>query len=382
MATKTIGIILNGATGRICSTQHLRHALVPIRDEGGLAAGRDRLVPRLKLVSRDAARLAAVAQAHGITDWTTDLDAALGDEDFAIFFDAAATSGRAAVIERAILAGKHVYCEKPIATSVADALRLERAAETRGVKHGTVEDKTYLPGLQKLAGLAASGFFGRIVSFQLEFGWWVFDGAEVPCQRPSWNYRRAEGGGLFLDMYPHWRYVIEEIVGRIDRVASVASTATPERIDERGGRYCVDVEDTCATLIVLANGACGTVLSSWATRVRRDDLLTLKVDGTAGSALAGLHRCWTQEASETPRIAHFNVMEDIGADYRAPWREVAPSGPYGNPYRIGWEAFLRHVAVGAPLRATFAAGIRDVALAEACSRSHKEAQWVKLDAPS
>jgi predicted dehydrogenase len=207
----------------------------------------------------------------------------------------------------------------------------------------------------------------------------VFDGVEQPCQRPSWNYRRAGGGGLILDMYPHWRYVIEGVVGPIRAVVATASTATPERIDERGRRYGVDVEDTSATLVELESGASGTVLSSWATRVRRDDLLLFQVDGTKASAVAGLHRCWTQANAQIPRTAHFNVATDIGFDYRSAWDEVAETGPYTNPYRVGWENFLRHLVVDAPLDADLATGIRDVALAEACTRSIAERRWVALD---
>jgi predicted dehydrogenase len=382
MANKTIGIILNGATGRICSTQHLKNALVPIRQEGGLPMGEDRIVPRPLLVGRDAARLAAVAQAYEIADWTTDLDAALDDPEYAILFDAAATHQRTAILERGIAAGKHIYSEKPVATSVAEGVRLLRAAQGRGLKHAAVEDKVHLPGLQKLQRLAGDGFFGRIVNFRLEFGWWVFDGVDVPCQRPSWNYRRSGGGGLILDMFPHWRYVIEDILGPMARVMAMTSTATPERIDEQGERYTVDVEDTCTALIELASGATGVILSSWATRVRRDDLLTLQVDGTRGSAIAGLHRCWTQTAARTSPVAHFSVNVDLGIDYRQGWSEVAGTEAYRNPYRVGWEDFLRHVVHDMPLRSTLAAGIRDVAFAEACHRSQGEGRWVKLDAPS
>jgi predicted dehydrogenase len=382
MATRDIGIVLNGATGRICSTQHLKNALVPLRDEGGLSVGDDRIVPRLLLVGRDAGRVAEVAKAHGVAAWTTDLDAALADPAYGIFFDAAATHQRPAVLAKAIAAGRHIYTEKPVAASVAQATELLRAAQARGLKHGAVEDKVYLPGLQKLTRLVDEGYFGRIVGFRLEFGWWVFDGVEAPSQRPSWNYRRAGGGGLILDMYPHWRYIIERILGPIARVVSVSQTATPERVDERGERYTVDVEDSAATLVELANGAVGTILSSWATRVRRDDLLTLQVDGTSGSALAGLHRCWTQSAADTPRVAHFSVMVDLGIDYRTGWSEVASAGPYTNPYRVGWEAFLRHVVADAPLRSDLTAGIRDVQFAEACHRSQKEGTWVKLAEPS
>src|SRR6266566_4902515 len=311
MASHTIGIIVNGATGRIGSTQHLANALIPIIEEGGLALGDDRLVPRLLLTGRDGGRLAAVARTHKLADWTTDLDAALADPAYTIFFDAAATQGRVAVLEKAIAAGKHVYCEKPLAPAAAQGVALLREARKRGVKHGVVEDKIHLPGLQKLAALTRGGALGRVVGFRLEFGWWVFDGSEQPCQRPSWNYR-AGGGGIILDMYPHWRYVIETIVGRIARVASSAWIATPERVDERGERYEVAV------------GTFGTIVSSWATRVRRDDLLTLQVDGTKGSAVAGLHRCHVQSTAHTPAIAHFSVMRDLGADYRGGWIEALP----------------------------------------------------------
>jgi predicted dehydrogenase len=313
MASQTIGILVNGATGRIGSTQHLANALIPLIADGGLALDDDRLVPRLLLVGRDADRLAGVARTHAVPDWTTDLDAALADPAYAIFFDAAATQQRVAVLEKAIAAGKHVYSEKPVAPTAAQGRALLQQAQRRGLKHGAVEDKVHLPGLQKLAALARSGELGRIVGFRLEFGWWVFDGSDRPCQRPSWNYR-AGGGGLILDMYPHWRYVIETIVGRIVRLASSAWVATPERVDEGGSRYPVAVEDSAATLVELEGGAFGTILSSWATRVRRDDLLTLQVDGTRASAVAGLHRCRVQPAAQTPTIAHFSVMKDIDAD--------------------------------------------------------------------
>jgi predicted dehydrogenase len=209
----------------------------------------------------------------------------------------------------------------------------------------------------------------------------VFDGSEQPCQRPSWNYR-AGGGGIILDMYPHWRYVIESIIGRIVAVASSAWTATPERIDERGQRYRVAVEDSAATLVEIEGGVFGSVGSSWATRVRRDDLLTLQVDGTKGSAVAGLHRCQVQSSAQTPAIAHFSVMQDIGADYREGWTQAPPLSCYRNPYRVGWEAFLRHVAAGEPPACDFAAGIRDIAFAEACHRSMQERRWVAFPPPT
>lgn len=377
MANIEIGIILHGATGRIGGTQHLANALAPIRDEGGLPAGGDRIVPRLMLAGRDPARIESVAKRHK-AGWTTDLDRALADPAFSIFFDAAATHQREAVLEKAIAAGKHIYSEKPVALSVAKGLELLKAIRARGVRHGAVEDKLGLPGLQKLSHVVASGALGRIVGFRIEFGWWVFDGTEVPCQRPSWNYTRAGGGGLILDMYPHFRYVIENLLGPMRRVVTALSTATPERIDEKGVRYPVDVEDTASTIVELESGATGTILASWATRVRRDDLLTFQIDGTRGSAIAGLHRCHTQTHAQTPQTAHFSVAKDLNVDYRAHWTEVSEGVSPVNPYRAGWERFLRHVVTGSPMQADFAAGIRDVQFAQACYRSMKDRSWVDL----
>ena len=377
MTTHTIGIILNGATGRICSTQHVANALGPIRDEGGLPVGNDRIVPRLILAGRNAEKLAAVAQKHN-AEWTTDLDKALADPAFTVFFDAAATSQRQSVLEKAIAAGKNIYSEKPVTLTVDKGLELLRAIKARGLKHGSVEDKLGLPGFQKLAKLAAQGFFGRVTGFRIDFGWWVFDGTEVPCQRPSWNYRKKDGGGLILDMYPHWRYIIENTLGPMRRVVSSLSTAMPVRIDEHGARYDVDVDDNASTLIELESGATGTILSSWATRVRRDDLLTFQIDGANASAVAGLHRCHTITSAQTPHTAHFSIVTDLNIDYRAGWQEVADPGPFKNPYRIGWENFLRHLVTGAPMQADFAAGIRDVQFAEACYRSVKDGKWVSL----
>jgi predicted dehydrogenase len=378
MAARTVGIILNGATSRIGSTQHLKNALAPIRAEGGLAVGADRVMPRVLLVGRDADRLAALGREHGVES-TTDLDAALADPSYEVLFDAAVTHQRQATLEKAIAAGKHIYSEKPVAASVAAGRALMMAMEARGLRHAAVEDKQYLPGLRKLGKLAESGFFGRIVGFRLEFGWWVFDGVEERCQRPSWNYRKAGGGGLILDMYPHFRYMIENILGPIERVASTTTTAVPERIDEHGERYAVDVEDHTATLVTLKSGAIGSILASWATRVRRDDLMTFQIDGTRGSGVAGLHRCYAQSIGDTPKVAAFNPMTDLRIDYASRWQEAPAAEPYTNPYRVGWEDFLRHLVAGTRPRSDFAAGIRDVAFAEACYRSLKSGASVRLD---
>ena len=378
MTVKEIGIIVHGATGRIGATQHLANALAPIRAEGGLVSGVNRIMPRLLLAGRNATRLEEIARLHSGVEWTTDVDAALAKPAYSIFFDAAATEQRVAVLTKAIAAGKHIYSEKPAAPTVAEGLALLHAARARGLKTGVVEDKIYLPGLQKLRTLSANGFFGRVTGFRLEFGWWVFDGIERASQRPSWNYKSATNGCLTLDMYPHWRYVLEGILGPIQRVVTAASTTIPERRDETGVPYRVDVDDASLTLAELANGVIGSIICSWATRVRRDDLLTLQIDGTDGSAIAGLHRCWIQTAAETPLVRHFNPDRDLGIDYLADWKEVPGGGSYINSYRIGWENFLRHVADDAPLTNDFAAGLRDVQLAQACYRSLAERKWVSL----
>lgn len=378
MAKKTVGIIINGATGRIGSTQHISNSLVPIRDEGGLAVGTDEIVPKLLLIGRDAKKLAPVADKFQAA-WSTDIDAALGDPAYEILCDTGPTGLRPKVLTKAIAAGKHIYSEKPVAASVAQGLEILKAARARGVKAGAVEDKLFLPGFQKLAKLIESGHFGRIIGFKLEFGWWVFDGSEIACQRPSWNYQKAGGGGLIFDMYPHWRYVLEGLLGPIARVVATASTGTPERVDEKGQRYSVDVDDNGHALVAMESGAIGVVWSSWASRIRRDDILSLQIDGTKGSAVTSLHRCYTQSDANTPRTAHANVATDANIDYRANWAEFDTEIVRKNPYRFGWEAFLRHVYGNEPMRADFAAGIRDVQLAEACMRSIETGGWVGME---
>ena len=379
MAVREVGIIVNGATGRIASTQHLANALLPIRAEGGLTIGDDRIVPRLLLAGRDDGRLATLARSNGIDRWSVDLDAALADPGYSVFFDAAATVQRVRALTKAIAAGKHIYSEKPVALSVSEGLSLLAAARARNLKHGAVEDKIFLPGLQKLAHLAGQKFFGRVTGFRLDFGWWVFDGFERKGQRPSWNYQRSGAGGLIMDMYPHWRYVVESILGPIRRIVAATATAIPQRADESGTRYDVDVDDTSVTLVELDNGAIGTIVCSWATRVRRDDVLTFQIDGTGGSAIAGVHRCWTQSATDTPEVRHINPMVDIGFDYHRDWKEVSESVDPTNPYRIGWERFLRHIVAGEPLASDLSAGIRDLRLVQACYRSAAEGRWITLD---
>ncbi len=382
MNTHTLGIILNGATGRIGSNQHLANSLVPIREEGGLAVNGVQIIPDLLLVGRDQDKLAGVARATNLEDWTTDLDAALSDSRYSIYFDAAATHLRAKFLHKALAAGKHIYSEKPIAPGVEEGLAILAEADARGLKHSVVEDKLHLPGMLKLGRLMEDGFFGRVTGFKLEFGWWIFDGVERASQRPSWNYRDNTGGGLISDMYPHWRYMIEGLLGPIQCVVTVASTIQKTRVDETGAPFDVDVEDNAHTLLRLESGVIGSIFSSWGTRLRGEDQLTLKIDGTEGSAVAGLWDCWTQSAKETPVLGTFDLGRNKRGfstrDFRGDWELVPAEGTYKNPYRYGWESFICHVAGDVPAVSPLGAGIRDVQLSAACLQSASEGRWVEM----
>jgi predicted dehydrogenase len=376
MATRKIGVIINGATGRIGTTQHLRH-LVDMRDEGGLALRNgDRLVPDPLIVGRDAGRLEALAKANGALRFTTDLDAALAGPD-EIFMDCAATGGRPLLVRRAIAAGKHVHVEKPTAPSVAEALELAQLAEKAGVRHGVIQDKLNLPGFAKMMLVKESGFFGRILSARIHAGSWIFDGELQECQRPSWNYKRAEGGGLALDMMAHWRYMLDRLVAPVRRVTAQIGTAIPRRVDERGERYEVDVDDTVYALLTLEGGVMASITNSWAMRVHRDDTMSVEIDGTLGSAVAGRNRCFVQSAAATPEAFFGMALGKV--DPKAQWTEVPDTGGYINPYRQCWEGFLRHVAEGAPFVSTLLEGAKAVQLAELVYRSHAEGRWLDAE---
>jgi predicted dehydrogenase len=377
MAIRSIGIVLEGATGRLGTTQHLR-SLMAIRNEGGLAlANGDRLVPEPALLGRNPAKLAELAETHGGLKWSTDRDVFLGDRDIAIYFDATATGGRKARAGQALSAGKHVYLEKPLTENLADALDLARHAERAGLKNGVVQDKLFLPGLKKLGKLFDADFFGRILSIRLDFGWWVFDGVLYPAQRPSWNYRKTTGGGLILDMFAHWRYIFDRLLGEINAVSCRHVTALPERRDESGKRYDVDVEDTAFAIFELAGGILAQVSSSWASRVKRDDLLQIQVDGTSGSAVCGLHRCFVQPLVATPK-PFFDPERPQAMVFDEQWQELPDIEPFRSSYRAGWELFLKHVAEDAPFPSPFFEGAKGVQLAEACYQSHRERRWVDL----
>ena len=380
MATRRLGIIMHGATSRIGTTQHLLNSLVPIIAEGGLPlANGDRLMPDPVIVSRSAEKAQALAERFGLARWSTDLDACLADPVNELFFECAYGGGRVELAKRAIAAGKHIYLEKPVAETLAEVLDLRETAERAGVKHAVMQDKIHLPGLVKLKTLIDIGFFGRIHGMRLEFGWWVFDGEVIPAQRTSWNYKKAMGGGLVLDMFPHWRYVIEHLFGRPTSVTARINTAQPKRWDEQHRPYDVDVEDEVRAIVEFENGIVGEVFSSWATRIRRDDMLVVSVDGTQGSAHATLHDCFTQTLGTTPKPV-FPVQAPQAMDFFGQWQKAPELTPFKNSYRMAWEAFLRHVAEEAPNGASLLQAARGLQLIEACYESHRSRRWVEMPA--
>ena len=378
MATRRLGIIMNGVTGRMGMNQHLIRSIVAIRTQGGVAlANGDRVMPDPILVGRNADKLRALAHAHGIERYETDVDRALANRDDTVFFDAAATQMRPALLSRAIAASKHVYCEKPVATSLDDALSLARAAERANVKHGVVQDKLFLPGLMKLAMLRDAGFFGRMLSVRGEFGYWVFEGDLQPAQRPSWNYRAEDGGGIVLDMLCHWRYVLDNLFGAVKSVSCFAATHIPERWDENGRKYRATADDACYAMFRLDGDVIATINSSWCTRVRRDDLVTFHVDGTHGSAVAGLTDCRTQSRVNTPKpVWNPDVRQTI--DFFGGWQEVPDTTTYDNGFKRQWELFVRHVVDGTPFEWTLREGAKGVQLVECALQSWRERRWVDV----
>src|SRR6202790_2442456 len=380
MAVQRLGIIMHGVTARMGYNQHLVRSIAAIRSAGGVALPNgDRVMPDPILVGRNADKLAEIAKLHDIARHTTDLDAALANPHDTIFFDSGSTQMRVDLLERAIAAGKHIYCEKPISETLDAALRLARLAEARGIKHGVVQDKLFLPGLRKLRMLRDAGFFGRILSVRGEFGYWVFEGDVQPAQRPAWNYRKADGGGVILDMLPHWRYVLDNLFGKVMAVSCRGATHIPERIDERGRRYKSDADDAAYATFELEGGIIAHINSSWATRVNRDDLVTFHVDGTHGSAVAGLTRCVTQARVNTPRPV-WNPDVPQSMNFPQQWEEVPDNVPYENGFKIQWEDFIRHVVAGTPWKYDLVEGAKGVQLAELGLKSWAERRWIEVRA--
>jgi predicted dehydrogenase len=375
--TEKVGIVMNGVTGRMGRNQHLARSVAAIRADGGLRVGDVLIWPDPVLVGRDEDRLRQLAGEHGIERYSTDLESCLSDAGDTVYFDAQTTARRADALAEAIAAGKHVYCEKPIAETSAVALELAELAEKAGVCNGAVQDKLFLPGLLKLAQVIGSGMLGRVLSVRIEFGYWVFDDLVGASQRPSWNYRAEDGGGIVLDMFCHFRYILDHLFGGVRSVSAVAATHLPERTDERGRRYDATAQDAAYALLELEAGGVAQINASWCVRPYRDDLFVVQVDGTTGSASAGLRRCHVQPAAATPRFV-WNPDLPLEADPRASWLEVPDREPPVNAFRRQWELFLRHVVLGEAFPWDLRDSARGVQLAELVSLSVTEGRRVPI----
>ncbi|MFD9634641.1 Gfo/Idh/MocA family protein [Streptomyces violascens] len=376
---RTVRIAMNGVTGRMGYRQHLVRSLLALREQGGLDLGDGTaLWPEPVLVGRREHALKEMADRHGLTEWSTDLDAVLADPTVDVYFDAQVTSAREEAIGKAVAARKHIYTEKPTATGLAGALRLARRARGAGVKHGVVQDKLFLPGLLKLKRLIDGGFFGQVLSVRGEFGYWVFEGDWQSAQRPSWNYRREDGGGIVVDMFPHWEYVLHELFGRVTSVTAHTATHIPRRWDEHGRPYAATADDAAYGIFQLEGGAVAQINSSWAVRVNRDELVEFQVDGTEGSAVAGLRNCRVQHRSSTPKPV-WNPDLPATESFRTQWQEVPDNDTFDNGFKAQWELFLRHVALDEPYHWDLLAGARGVQLAELGLRSAAEGR--RLDVP-
>jgi predicted dehydrogenase len=379
MQQRILPILMNGVTGRMGRNQHLVRSILAIRQQGGLQLANGELVqPEPVLVGRNENRIRALAEEFGLNRWTTNLDSALTDPDVSIYFDAQVTSERAPAVKAAIAAGKHVYCEKPVAEDLPTALELSRLAAKGGIKNGVVQDKLFLPGLRKLKHLIESGFFGKILSVRGEFGYWVFEGDWQPAQRPSWNYRSEDGGGIILDMFSHWRYVLDNLFGPVQSVCAIGARHIPVRYDEKGHRYDATADDAAYALFELKDGVVAQINSSWCVRVYRDELFSLQVDGVNGSAVAGLRNCKVQHRVQTPRpIWNPDVLNTH--DFFGDWHEIPENETFENGFKAQWELFLRHVLEDTPFPYTLLEGAKGVQLAEAALRSWKERRWVDLE---
>lgn len=378
MAEKRLGVIMNGVTGRMGTNQHLVRSVLEINKEGGVVLkDGTRVVLDPILIGRNADKVSRLAKAHGVERWTTDLDAALADKKDELFFDAASTQLRAALVKKAIAAGKHVYVEKPTADTLEDAQEIYHLAKKAGIKHGVVQDKLYLPGLLKLKMLRQAGFFGRILSCRIDFGYWVFEGDLQPIQRPSWNYRKAEGGGIVLDMMPHWRYVVDNVFGPMTGLFCMPVNHIQKRWDEQGQPYKADCDDAAYAILQLEGGAVAQINFDWNVRVRRDDLVTFKIDGTNGSAVAGLVDCWTQERVNTPRPV-WNPDTSVPTDYFKDWQKMPTVLPPQNAFKIEWEMFIRHMYDDAPFPHGLLEGAKGLQTVELAFKSWEEKRWVEV----
>jgi predicted dehydrogenase len=380
MVTRTVGVVMNGVSGRMGYRQHLVRSILALRDEGGVRVGGDLIVPDPILLGRNADRLRPIAARHGLTRVFDDIDQALSEADAEVYFDAQVTSARKAALTTAIAAGKHIYTEKPTAETAAEADELAERAAAAGVKNGVVMDKLFLPGLRKLRRLVDSGFFGQILSVRGEFGYWVFEGDWQEAQRPSWNYRSEDGGGITLDMYPHWSYVLEFLFGRVRSVYAHATTHIPQRTDENGERYQATADDASYGIFQLEGGAVAQINSSWAVRVNRDELVEFAVDGTEGSAVAGLFSCRTQHRVNTPKPV-WNPDLPTTEDFRRQWDVVPDNAEMENGFKTQWVEFLKHAYGNGPFPYDLTEAARGVRLAELALESARKGTRIEVPGP-
>lgn len=378
MKQHTVGIIMNGVTGRMGTNQHLLRSMVEIIKQGGVKTGADEtIMPDPILIGRDVNKLEKLCALSGVKKMSIDLDQALADPHNRIYFDAQTTGRRADAIQKAVKAGKHIYCEKPIAVDTKTALDLYKLCQKAGVKNGVVQDKLWLPGILKLKRLIQQDFFGKILSVRGEFGYWVFEGDTIPAQRPSWNYRKEDDGGIIVDMLCHWRYLLDNVFGKVKAVSCLGATHIPQRIDEMGKPYTCTADDSAYATFELENGIIAHFNSSWAVRVRRDDLLTLQVDGTKGSAVAGLRECYIQHYGNTPKpVWNPDIQQPI--NFFEGWSKVPDQETYDNAFKVQWEMFLRHVVKNEPFPWDLQDGARGVQLAEKGLESWARRCWVEV----
>lgn len=378
MKQHTIGIIMNGVTGRMGTNQHLLRSIVEIIKQGGVKlSGGETIMPDPILIGRDENKLKRLCSLTGITKMSTHLDEALQDSGYSIYFDAQTTGRRADAVKKAIKAGKHIYCEKPIAVSTEVALELYDLCTKAGVKNGVVQDKLWLPGIVKLKRLIQQGFFGKILSIRGEFGYWVFEGDSIPAQRPSWNYRKEDDGGIIVDMLCHWRYVLDDVFGKVKAVSCLGATHIAKRVDEKGKEYTCTADDAAYATFELEGGIIAQFNSSWTVRVRRDDLLTLQVDGTKGSAVAGLRECYIQHYGNTPRpVWNPDIIQPI--DFIGGWSKIPEQEFHDNAFKVQWELFLKHVVKDEPFPWNLREGAKGVQLAEKGLESWAKRSWVDV----
>ena len=373
-----VGIIMNGVTGRMGTNQHLMRSIVEIIRQGGIPVSGDRvIIPDPILVGRNEDKLRSLSEQSGVKKWTTDLDSVLSDPDYEVYFDAQTTGRRVDAVKAAAAKGKHIYCEKPVATSMREALELAKVCRDAGVKHGVVQDKLWLPGLIKLKRLIDDGSLGKILSVRGEFGYWVFEGFTVKSQRPSWNYRKEDDGGIIVDMLCHWRYVLDNLFGAVKAVSCLGTTHIPERVDENGDVYACTADDAAYATFQLEGDIIAHFNSSWVTRVRRDDLLTLHVDGTRGSAVAGLRSCRLQTYEDTPKPV-WNPDIPSPIDFFDGWKEVYAEEEFENAFKAQWVLFLKHVVDGDPYGWDLVEGAKGVQLAEKGLESWAKGAWMEV----